>query len=133
MKNIIIKFLGGYTRDEFDAFGLKCDARIESLQEQSYRYHCLCEGKDAEIRRLTNLMLTRGGFIAPEVVSETKPSHQPINNRKPWALMQKELERQDARKQADETERRWKEKQATQGSTGTEEYERIPDADFIAS
>jgi hypothetical protein len=70
--------------------------------------------KDAEIQRLTDLMLTRAGFIQTEKISQPENKPQPINKRERWPSKQKRLEQEDAKKQADAVERQWRAKEAAQ-------------------
>lgn len=109
MRDKLIKLLGGFLLSEL--------VRREDTWKASYDAHLahinFLEGqlkeKDQEIARLTNLMLSKAGFIVPEVKTE-ETKHEPINSRKPWKSRQRELELADALKAADEVERRWKTK-----------------------
>jgi restriction endonuclease S subunit len=107
MKNWLIKLLGGFTREEFESSAARADSRIEAFDEQIQHWHELLESREKEIRRISDLIFTHSGFLPSESkTSEAQP--KPINNRMPWPQRQKELEKEDARKLADETERRWK-------------------------
>lgn len=95
-----------------------------------YNQH-LVEEKDQEIARLTNLMLTRAGFIVPDQkLQSTEGRLEPINRKPSWPQRQRELEKEDARKLSDEIERRWKEKPGAM-SNGIEGNESVSDRDFV--
>ena len=134
MRNTIIKLLGGFTREEYDSLGVQFDSKVEDWQKLIATSHEYIVLKDNEIQRLTDLMLTRSGFIseAPNT-SGSKEAPRPLNNRLSWRAMQKEYELTDARRHADEVEQRWKAKQAAQSQEGTGSNEQVPDTDFIAS
>lgn len=115
MVNWLIKLLGGLTEDDIDF-----QFEVDFLREQ-------VKAKDQEIARLTNLMLTRAGFLSVGEVNSASSQGplQPINRKPSWPQRQRELEKEDARKFADEIERRWKAKPGAV-STGTEGNEPIP-------
>lgn len=114
----VVKLLGGFTESEMDAVRFEAEARQEAVDGQISFYQNLLESKDEEIKRLTNLMLTRAGFMIGEKISQTEiKQHEPINRRQTWAQRQKELEKLDAKLAADQTEAYWKEKQAQDASS----------------
>lgn len=107
MREILIKFLGGYTPLELEKanyFG-----RDESDRQVRY-YQELLNARDEEIKRLTNLMLIRAGFIAPLTSQTEINQHEPINKRQSWPARQRELQQQDAKRAADLTAERWAKK-----------------------
>ena len=106
MREWVVKFLGGFTKEELDLTARA--ERSECSEVEFYRNELI--KKDQEIARLTNLMLTKSGFIIPSEVSTHAEVHQPINRKPSWPQRQRELEKEDARKYADEIERRWKSK-----------------------
>jgi len=96
---------------------------IVELMAQCSHQETMLQLKDQEITRLTNLMLTRAGFLALEAqVPTTEGRLEPINRKPSWPQRQRELEKEDARKLSDEIERRWKGKLgAASEGTGTDE------------
>lgn len=112
MRQWVVKLLGGFTAEEFDLCRCEANSRVEVVQEQLQNAREVLQLKDNEIQRLTDLMLTRAGFLAPALTSQTENKHEPINRRLTWQQRQKELEKADAKKMADQTETYWKEKTA---------------------
>jgi len=110
MREWVVKLLGGYSWRQFDSFRIEVDKQVKYAAAEVDYYRSILKDKDQEIARLTNLMLTRAGFIVLEGNSQGEIKHEPINARKSWRSRQRELELADVQKLADETERRWREK-----------------------
>lgn len=117
MKNKLIKLLGGFTRDEYESEGSYCDARVETWEKIVADQRKDIQAREGEIQRLTDLILTKTGFIVQQNVSAEKIP-QPVNNRKPWPRVQRELELADARKHADAVAARFE--QGREGNSGNE-------------
>lgn len=107
LRNWLIEVLGGLAFEEAQR---RVDAARGDYKEERAYFTDLLRDKDVEIQRLTNLMLARTGFIQPDRAMQAPPTHEPINKRRSWAERQHDLEVQDAKRHADEVERRWKTK-----------------------
>jgi hypothetical protein len=115
MKQFLIKLLGGYTQAEFEAAGIKADARAEAFDEQIQSWHELLDSREKEVRRLTDLFLTKSGYLVGLSTEPKKDSHPiPLNNRVPWPVKQKELEKADGERHAAELKKRFEQRQATE-------------------
>lgn len=103
MREWVVKLLGGISKEEH----LKWveASEIKYLHEELAAYK-------TEVQRLTNLMLVRSGFLIEEKISQVENKHEPINKRETWTSRQRKLEQEDAKRAADEVERRWKTKEA---------------------
>lgn len=127
MRRWLIKFLGCYTQEEMCLAEMTTKDIISEIE--FYRQEL--KNKDQEITRLTNLMLTRAGFIAPEAhIPTSQGPLQPINRKPSWPQRQRELEKEDARKLSDEIERRWKEKPGAVSERARGDVS-LSDRDFI--
>lgn len=106
MKDFLIKLLGGFTRFEYDLLSTRFEISVASLDGRMKDQERAIERKDEEIKRLTNLFLTKTGYIS----SETPTSHEkrePISTRRNWGQIRNELERKDHEQYLKSVESRW--------------------------
>lgn len=114
MREWLIKILGGYTLREFELLQRETNSFIEAKESQVVFLQSALSWKETEIKRLTDLMLIRSGFIVPEV-GVTK-AHAPIIQRESWREKQQRLEREDHEKYLDQVEARWRDRQVQEGN-----------------
>jgi hypothetical protein len=110
MREWVVKLLGGFTASDVEQAEKDAYDLIGAIEVQHSFLTAQIQRQDQEIQRLTNLMLTRAGFIVHENQVQEPVKHAPINTRSSWPQKQRALELADANKHADEVERRWKAK-----------------------
>lgn len=116
--NKIIKFLGGFTQEEFNQFTIIEQQRkydFESTFNHNFSIatdylKVQIEKKDEEIKRLTDLILTEHGVIRVQSIKQSDNKPQPINKRE--SIQQKliRLQKEDADRHAQMLKDRWKDK-----------------------
>lgn len=127
LRNILIKSLGGITRDEFEAQERELAKKLVQLDEQERaralwhdreaklergRFDQLLTEKDEEIRRLTNLILTEHGVIRSEGKSVEKGEPRPIHRRQSMRERLQQAAAEDAKAHADKVKEHWEKKNA---------------------
>lgn len=100
MKNWLIKKLGGFTTQEVDAAERSASDLTDQIEKGIAWLQGLIEKKDLEIKRLSDLIFTRAGFIISD--QPEKESPKSINKRPSWRAIQRNLEDNDAKLAAEQ-------------------------------
>ena len=114
----LIKFLGGYTQEEFNQFTIIEQQRkydLENTFNQNFNIateylKAQIEKKDVEIKRLTDLILTEHGVIRNSVPRQFDTKPQPINKRESPQQRLLRLQKEDAERHSQMLKDRWKDK-----------------------